>query len=76
MILAGLILILIVVINIIFWPISDLGFQVDPRTAIILSVEPNRSADQVGLQVGDRVISIYDIIWEEVPYCMTSTWRP
>jgi signal transduction histidine kinase len=65
-VLAGFILILIIVINIVFWPISDLGFQVDPRTAIILSVDPNRPAHQVGLQAGDRVISIYGIIWSEI----------
>lgn len=64
--LAMVILILISAFNMTLWPIPDLGFQIHPVTATIITVDPERSADHAGLQVGDRVLTIYGLPWADV----------
>jgi signal transduction histidine kinase len=64
--LSMVIFILIITFNIILWPIPDLGFQIHPITATIIKVDPGRSADQAGIQVGDQMLSMYGIPWAEV----------
>jgi signal transduction histidine kinase len=63
--LAIVILAFILAVNAYLWPIPYLGFNVDP-TATIIFVEPGSSAAQAGLQIGDRVIQLYDRPWQSV----------
>jgi signal transduction histidine kinase len=65
--LAAVTLATILAFTVLLWPIPYLGFTVvDPRTAIIVSIEPDSSAAQAGLQVGDRVLRMYDRPWDAV----------
>jgi signal transduction histidine kinase len=64
--LSMVIFILIIAFNMILWPIPDLGFQVHPVSATIIKVDPDRSADQAGLQVGDRLLAMYGLSWTEM----------
>src|SRR4051794_13287329 len=63
--LAVVILALIVAVNAYLWPIPYLGFNVDP-TGTVIFVKPGSSAAQVGLQIGDRVLQVYDRSWQTI----------
>jgi signal transduction histidine kinase len=50
-------------LNVLFWPVSHLGFDADPLTGRIHGVTPGSAADRAGLRVDDRVLSLYNYPW-------------
>jgi signal transduction histidine kinase len=58
-VLAALMLVVIVSANILIWPVPHLGFEINLQTYEITQIASGSSADQAGLQVGDRVLHVY-----------------
>ena len=56
-ILAYGVLVATLAVNILAWPIPDLGFQCDFETCEVAHVEPNSMAEGI-LQIGDRVVRV------------------
>ena len=57
---AAAVLVLIGVSTRIIWPISLLGYSVDPETYRLVHIVPGSPADRAGLRVEDQVIAIYN----------------
>ncbi|GAC1553867.1 MAG: hypothetical protein NVS2B7_29820 [Herpetosiphon sp.] len=57
---AATMLLVIIFATSVMWPIPHLGFAADAQTFVIRSVVPGTAADQAGLHVGDRIITLYD----------------
>lgn len=57
---AAAMLVLIGVSTRIIWPISLLGYTLDPETYRIIGILPGSPADRAGLMEGDRVVTIYN----------------
>lgn len=60
------ILVILLVVNILMWPISSLGYEEDAATGSITFVEVNSPAAQAGLQVGDKIVTLYGLSWNDV----------
>lgn len=65
-ILAPAIAVVIVGATLLLWPISHLGFEVDLETQTIRHVIPGSSADEAGLRIGDRLVSIYGVPFDDI----------
>lgn len=63
---AGLSLIIIIWLNILIWPIGSLGYAADSRTGMIMAIASGTPAANAGLQLGDRIVALYDRPWSDV----------
>lgn len=65
-VLAALTFIVILFATTMLWPISDVGFESDLVTHIVVVVVPNSPADHAGLRVGDQILTLYGVPIQEV----------
>lgn len=59
--------------NILLWPVEYLGYDVDPRSGEVVFVETDSVAAQAGIQLADRLRSVYGEPLEEL-LSRWSTW--
>ncbi len=64
--LAALMLMIIIGTTVLFLPITYLGYDSTFGTQEIFHVEPGSPADQAGLRIGDRILTLYNRPIEEV----------
>lgn len=63
---AALTLIVIITTTRVIWPIESLQFSINRQTHIISRVAPGSAAARAGVQVGDRVLHLYNHSLEEL----------
>jgi signal transduction histidine kinase len=62
----GMVAYLVLAVTATFWPKGSVGFFVDAQTNTIIFIEPELVQSRVDLQIGDRLLMIYNLPWEDV----------
>ncbi len=71
LVIGGMVACLVIAVTLTFWPKGLVGFFVAPSTNKIIFIEPELARTGADLQLGDRLLMIYGLRWEDV----LNRWR-